>query len=678
MRRWLYLGLLSLVFAVVAWQLEHFLIRQRSAKLAKQGFATFQATLEELDQIVRQKNLAGEYYAYLRPQPGKEIDNKELNPWPRLVHTAVVLDRQLKTLARSGRDLTEEERVLLRHERPTVVTTQGLLRRYPIKEFSGKEIAILALVLKPHHPAKGSALYLATVDGQTVVGLGEQPFGMETSRHLSALLSRQRQEQEIFALYGKNYISTRQYLLPENVLIFEIAVFPPFYHFYSFYLFLALVAAALMRWLKVRHERNLEKKAMSERILHQYSQALSAQEATLEQLQTRLRADIGGEKLVADRQQQELEERLRKAREARTQKTAAPQIVIEVSPEDRQFRFINPAQVIRPKVEAVDPRVEAMRRKAFSSELQTLFSETMQAKPQPPQELLATLDQFAQQYQHPAIDQYLFYLNELYFDEVTRDELVQALDVIGNILQSHQCVVQTYDAAFAAYRCQLVHGLPETLAHYFYLLPQETLIPHDNNDYCYVAVTANMQRNPFFLKRFPPGMADKFLGLHILPINESYLRGRIVFFDTARGGALDNPEAVQSLRNYLRQIAPALHHYLAEKAEDLVIPEDLVTWTVRELREAVAHSMHTTSVTHYVFEQALSLSEGLDIAQAIADHLSDKEKVLIVKPGHFIVAHREGLSATLEQVLSRFGKKFIAKEGVFGRKSRNLYVLAEF
>lgn len=687
-----FVSLAAILLAILAFLGENQLVKSRSADLTERRFDAFEETLALVDRRVREKNDRGEYFRYLGARPGKDPDLAELNPAPRTVTTAVLLDRDLRALARSGRDLTEDERTLVRAGRLRAVTAQGLLRTYILTDFSARGIAYLALVLNPASPDSSAALYVATLDFQTVTGLDSETFGREDNLLLAALLSKQAGTREVFRLHGTSYLSVRRYLLPDNMILFQLTALPPLYAFFSLYLIVAVVLLSAVYMLRGFQRTRFTRRELSERILHSYGRAIDAHASALGELSRLAQPDglIEEKLVVGDARQADIEARIRAERDAQQLRQHRPNpIVIDIMPEERQFRFMNPARLVTASrgAEQLSAREQKLRERAFSDELRSLMAtigerpeEAAATAPATDGQLAESITRFEARYHFPEIDQYLYYLNELYFDEVTGEELAQAMRVAGDAVQSHEFAILLYDATVAAFRCGFVQGVPAELVRTLYLLPKDSIIPNDFADYGYVESTAALRKNSFFAKRFPPGFLDSLKGIHIFPLAESYLRARILFFDTARGGALSDPDTVTTVRSYLRQVAPALHKFFAEATDADSNPYDLADWTVRELRECMvlAAPERPLLVSQYVFEDCLAVETQNALVREITKVLTDGEKVLVLSPSRLVVAHAVGSSKAIESLVAAQGKKFIIKESEFGKTSRNLYTFIEF
>ena len=213
----------------------------------------------------------------------------------------------------------------------------------------------------------------------------------------------------------------------------------------------------------------------------------------------------------------------------------------------------------------------------------------------------------------------------------------------------------------------------------FYLLPKDSVIPNDVNDYGYVEITAMLRKNPYFRKRFPAGFSDKLKGIHIFTLAESYIKARVVFFDDSRGGAVADTDVITTVKSYLRQIAPAIQMFFQEGEEETTNPRDLADWAVRELKESVAIADGGFPViSQYVFESSLPLDQLLSVMRDISDKLIEGEKILLLSPSHLVVVHNEAAGKTIEEIIGKQGLKFIIKESEFGKATRNLYTFIEF
>lgn len=691
MRRKIFISLAAILLAVAGFLVERAVIRSRAVELSAQRFAAFGESLALLDQTIKEKNDHGDYFHYLVHSSTTPTDLEALNPAPKLVETAVILDRNLVAVARSGRDLTDEERMIVRSGRRIAVTAKGLLRTYLLTDFDERAIAHLALALKPTGADTGSALYAASLDSENITSLNEEIFGRADNLLLGALLARQRRDHETFRLHGMSYLAVRNFILSENLVLFYVTALPPLYAMFSPYLILGVLLLTATWLLHAYQENRFTRREISERTLHGYSRAIEAHASALEAMSRLVESDAAKEKLVLpDSPIVDIEERIRREREAileREKQRKKDAIVIDIMPEARQFRFMNPAYQIAPaSAEArFDAKEQKLRERAFSDELKNLMT-TLAAEPQSSpaanssEQLLHSIGAFQQRYHFPAIDQYLYYLNELYFDEVTEEEIKQAMQVVCDEVQSHDFAILLYDPAVAAFRCRYVQGIPAELMQTLYLLPKDSIIPNDFLDYGYVETGNVLKKNPFFAKRFPARFSDALRGIHIFSLNENYLRARILFFDTARGAALADSELTAKAKAYLRQVAPALQMYFAVSDDAQIDPHDLAESTVRELRECTAlrPSGDPLLISHYVFEHALAIDQELSLVRDVAKLLKAGEKVLLLSPSRIVVAHSPASSSAIEALVAAQGKKFIIKESEFGKTNRNLYTFIEF
>jgi hypothetical protein len=688
-----FVSLAAVLLATLALLGENELVKSRSAGLAERRFDALEESLALIDREIKERNDRGEYFRYLGVRPGKDPDLAELNPAPRTVSTVVLLDRDLRALARSGRDLTEDERALVRAGRLRAVTTHGLLRTYILTDFAARGIAYLALAINPRSPDSSTALYAASLDFKTITGLDSETFGREDNLLLGTLLSKQAGAQEVFRLHGTSYLSVRRYLLQENMILFQLTALPPLYAFFSLYLIVAVILLSAVWLLRGFQQTRFTRRELSERILHSYGKAIDAHTSALGELSRLAENDalIEEKLVVGDAREADIEARIRAERDAQRVREHRPNpIVIDIMPEERQFRFMNPARLVTASrgAEQLGAREQKLRERAFSDELRSLMA-TMREQPKEGaalapaigEQLAESIHRFESRYHYPEIDQYLYYLNELYFDEVTNEELAQAMRVAGDAVQSHEFAIMLYDASVAAFRCGFVHGVPAELMRTLYLLPKDSIIPNDFADYGYIETTPNLRKNHFFAKRFPGGFSDNLKGIHIFPLAESFLRVRILFFDSARGGPISDSKTISHVHAYLRQVAPAIHMFFSEAADRAAgNVQDVVAWTVRELRECLilAAPEHPLLISHYVFENSLGAEALQKLVHDITRALSPGGKVLVLSQSHLLVAHDTASSEAIEALVAAQGKKFIIKESEFGKTSRNLYTFIEF
>ncbi|MBL8032814.1 MAG: hypothetical protein JNJ69_03870 [Leptospiraceae bacterium] len=688
---------LALAFAVLCLFAERLTIIYRIGDLAGKRLEALQADVENLDNLVEARIREGVFFKYLIVKPLPPAEQTELNLNPQLIESALILDRQFATLARSGRDLESAERSQLKDRRVRgILTDRVVLRRYDVTDFDKKRTGYLVLVLRPDLRHTQAGLVAANFNFSVVTDFSRDRFDREDKQLVSVLLSKQSGVQNLITVRGKTYLTVRHTWLSENLILFQIAEMPPLYTYLSLY-FLLIVLLASMVFIIYGHAGNrYTRREVSERILREYDRAVESRQQAVSELSTV--ASIGetlAEKIVnaepAASTALSLEQRLAEARAAearRREKQEQAPIVIDMMPENRQFRFMNPSLTLRPqqRVAQLSEQDHKLRHRAFSDELKGLMAAVTAppASERPsaaPTGLLTEISAFEDSHRYPAIDQYLYYLNELYFDEVTEAELAEAMRVAGDAVQSGVFAILLYDSSQAVFRTGFTHGTPALLHESLFLLPRDSVLPNEYTDYGYITITPVLRKNPYFLKRFPAGFTDDLKGFHIFNIHESYLKARIVFFDSDRGAEVTDTETLRRVKSYLRQIAPAIHMFFLETAEDKKgEPADLADWAVHELKECVslADEEHGSFISQYVFESSLDLGVQLTMLREIARILRDGEKVLVLSPSRFVVVHRAAEGAAIEEILSRQGKKFIIKESEFGKVSRNLYTFIEF
>jgi len=683
----------SIVFGALAlagllfWG-ERFVVAARLGELAEARFATLQNEIAALDRSIGERNATGDFFRFLVPGGDKTKIKFDFD----FIDSAVVLDRNFLAVAASSGSLTEAERVLVKTSTSkNILTAAGLLRRYDIVDFENKRIGYLIVSLKPTLRDRAATLVLTNFEFDLVVPFSRDQFNGEEKRLISALLGKQRRAIETITVKGQTYLSVRKAEFAENLLLFEIMVFPPFYTFIGLYIVLLCALAGLVYIIHGHAAASYTRREISERILDSHRRAVAARSDALAEIERFALADGAvHEKLVSTlTPEDELEARIRAEREAdlsQLREKKAP-AVIEIPIDKREFRFMNPARknVSPQKAPVLAANEQKLRERAFSDELKNLMEQMQEpvkertvGEPQR-ENLDISIDDFERRIQQIAIDPYISYLNELYFDDVTDDEVTQALHVVGDVVQSREFAVMLYDARLAAFRTGFAFGAPKDFEKTFYLLPKDSIIQNDFADYGYVEFDDMKRQNRFFQKRFPATFSDGVKGVHIFSLNEAYLRARIVFFDRSRGGEISDRGAIIKVRNYLSQLAPALHMYFSEHEKVRGNPIDLADWAVQELKHSVTHAENDPPIiSQYVFEAALPISQQLDVTKEITQLLRNEDKILLLSPSHFVVAHAAGVGKSIEDILRQQGIKFIVKENEFGKATRNLYTFIEF
>jgi hypothetical protein len=693
-----YLAALSVIlFSVFAFFAERFALNQRMSEFAEARLSSLKASLETLDKEVSDRNDRGMFFRYLGVTTNNNFEQLELNWRPEMIETVIVTDNAFRSLARSGRDLTLEEAGILGVKpRHSSLTSSGLLRHHDLTDFQGKNLGHLITVIKPDLSNSAATLFATTFDFKTIAAFSRDNFGAAEKSHIADILVHQTRHTREFSLRWGRYLSLRQTWLAYNMIVYQIVPLPPLHRLFSFYFVILSVLGAFVFIVHAHTAQRYTRREISERILDSHDKTLNRQYEVVDSMHRLAtgRTDIQEKLIQAEARANAVEEKLERARATPTSETARPEseLEIEIMPANRQFRFMNPTltpQEANTVVQQLTEDDKKLRERAFSSELMGLMD--AMGKPIAGKAIaqddvsnaaiLLAIDDFQDGYRFPEINQYLFYLNELYFDDVTDVELAQSMRVAGNAVQSGDFAIMLYDSSHAVFKTGFIHGIPPEIKDTFYLLPKDSILPNDFPDYGYVEIKAQLRKNPYFKKRFPTGFADALLGLHIFTIKENYLRARIVFFDRTRGGGLVDPDIIHTVRSYLKQLAPAMHMYFKEADSPTTNSRDLAEWAVQELKECVSlHEADAPFISQYVFETALPLSSVLQITREVTQKLGEGEKIIFLSPSHLVVVHAQTATRAIEEILSRSGggRKFIVKESEFGVSSRNLYTFIEF
>jgi hypothetical protein len=694
---------LALFTGVAAFWAERFAFIHRVSSLAEARFDNLHADIQRLDDDVAERNRNGDFFRFMGVRAGgnkvdkRDADLRDLNRSPDLVESAIILDKNFITLARSGRDLADRERSLVREKKQrSNLAEGGLLRRHDVTDFTGKRLGHVVFIVRPDLKNTFATLFASTYDFTTVAAFSRDVFNAEEKKLIGVLLSQQTRPERSMTVRGNRYLSLRRTWLEENMILFQVSELPPLYTYLSLYFSLLLMIAALVGIMRAHMNRNYTRREISERILAAHTKALHAQSGVLGELEKL--GDVDREKDVTEKLASQstasraaaIEAKIREGRTVLSD-VKPPQpapLVIDVMSENRQFRFMNPALTKSPRpIEAkkLGEREQKLRERAFSDELKTLMA-AMASPAGPAAEIPAAradltklIDDFQESYRYPDIDQYIYYLNELYFDEVSQTELAEAMRVAGDAVQSRDFAVMLYDPGHAVFKTGLVFGAPDELSKVFYLLPKDSVLPNDLADYSYIEITQNLRKNPYFKKRFPAGFSETLKGIHIFTLAESFIKARVVFFDSARGGALTDTDVITTVKSYLRQIAPAIQMFFIESDEETGNPRDLADWAVRELKESIALTGEVAPfVSQFVFETSLPLDQILTLMREISEKLIEGEKILLLSPSHLVVVHAEQSGKAIEDIVGRLGMKFIIKESEFGKTTRNLYTFIEF
>lgn len=693
-----FIAIAALVFAGGVLLIERSVFIARLTDLAEERLNGLKNTFTRLDEIVAERNRNGEYFAYLGARAAIGTDAEELNPLPEFIESVLVIDNRDAVRVRSGRMLLPAEKVSLKTaDLRTLVGESAILRRYALSDFQGKKTGSLVFIIRPEFSQAGSMLVAASPDFQQITAFSRDGFADTEQKYFPVILPTLMGDKNTFSFRGRAYVSARQIWVGENIVFFHVAPLPHFWQFFGLYFLLAAMVAALVYLINAHAVMHRSRRETSERILADYNKALNENKIALGHLSSLGANSMPIEKLVEiTPHDTDVEDRLAalraEAESARVNKQKP--IVIDIEPSDRQFRFMNPSLPITPQVK-IDTLLseddKRLRTRAFSNELKGLMealAATTGEMPLPPADsgslndpLLREIEAFEATYAYPKIDQYLFYLNELYFDEVTERELTQAIHVAGETVQSREFAVLLYDSHHAVYRTGILGGIENDITTTLYLLPIDSVIPTDFGSYGYLEIKAALKQNPYFKKRFRSTFTETLKGMHIFNLAETYLRAKVIFFDRHRGGGLTDTESVQAIHSYLRQIAPGLHMFFQGAAVNTSSPRDLAEWAVKELKECVSLAGNRQLlISQFVFESALPLDSLLTLTRSATHKLADGEKILLLSPSHLVIAHSAENREAIESIVSAesAGRKFIVKEGEFGKTTRNLYTFIEF
>lgn len=467
-----------------------------------------------------------------------------------------------------------------------------------------------------------------------------------------------------------------------------------YYQLFSFYtmlvaigLFVIIVVSHRPIWEFITQQHQRE---ALESILSEQKQTLQTLQINLDDFRDRAmqynepqfsEKDITEEELSSAEQTQYAEGEIYAVDEATSRvestedKKEQSAVVIDLKKVKNEFILLNPFHFDKKQIDAATagrpPEADRLKEKTFTHELQGLISDVSQSEDI--SHILTAADELEEKYQKMNIDPYTIYLNEVYFDEVTENEVIHLLSLVRNNLDGNSIAICRFDSYLGCYKTEFTENTPENFKNLFYFLKQDSYMFFDKYDVSVIATSETKKKNPFFKKRIPEQMLEGLKTIIALPLHQWHLDAFVVvFYDHINEKALIPDQVQEKVQKYLHEMAPALKFFFLDSSYHG--PANQSIEILKELKEITNLAHKPADVIHLRFKKPASLKDFYLGRTSLKNLLSSQERFIFNTPMHFIILLTKTPIDKVLTTISRNLPEFQVERQHFPDDSHNYYM----
>ncbi|MCS6985075.1 MAG: hypothetical protein NZM25_08135 [Leptospiraceae bacterium] len=307
-------------------------------------------------------------------------------------------------------------------------------------------------------------------------------------------------------------------------------------------------------------------------------------------------------------------------------------LVIEVVATHKEFIF---PEIEEEAPQAVKPSeaLEKLRKRAFSQELLHLFEEVSPTSPKTP--FRTGLQTLQKEFETFQTKEWFRLLNNLYFDEITPQELTACLGYLKGELNADALCFLHYNPYVGCYQTMASHGFDIKTDQNLYLLEEDSVIRVNNKKDAAYKISFLHKKNPYFAKRFSQDFLEKLNAYLAIPLHKWQLRGYLLAFYHSQNPHLPPTELHTDFLQKLKELLPALKTYMADTLK--LNYRDQVIEFAREMRSLGALGQKRVLVLHFYLQEPIVFSQYSQIKETISGKLSENERLIFSNPNHIIL-----------------------------------------
>lgn len=530
------------------------------------------------------------------------------------------------------------------------VVPEGMYMVKPTYKESGEYAISFAFHLEPNFGKKAKCVIVYDQSNGNTIEYPTGCISQQDKKSLAISVGKNPSDASYKSVENSSgrfyFLRSNQYnmgvLLPTNgfLLLYRIS-------FWLFFSFGGLFLYALIRNKRETREKRFRKEKMLDKVISAQTKTIEKLEENLETLARNLSLDPKKiEKIIEpDPTLYFMDEKLNESPAdvyeiSQDSKQSHTDSVIDLEPVDKQFIFLDPDSDYARKhkistVEAHTEKGQQLRKKAFTPEVINLMKDV--AKPDVSQkQLLQKVDEFQKKWGRPDIQPWTSYLNEVYFDEVTKEEIFNLLAKIVTMINADAGALLTYDPYLGCYRSFSTVGMPAASENKLFVLDDDPHLRFNREKIHEILVTSENLNDVYFTKRFISSFVKSLYAIYSFPLikfgTDSFL---VLFYKQKPVKNIQEVLRSSAFEQYPKELTPALKFFLFEKPERG--SGDQTLEMLKSLREITGHARRKAHVIHIFSNTGISDRIVLAIEKRLRKILIDPEKFFYNTPNHLLL-----------------------------------------
>lgn len=431
---------------------------------------------------------------------------------------------------------------------------------------------------------------------------------------------------------AESFLVTPYYWHEYSLYLLSIILQTPLYSRFSFYLFLLSLLFTMNfwlshYWLQKKPKNKLEK--TSAQILDLQKEAVDNLRKALDQVTTwDIPRPVAQAEYAYSRDTEEVQEFSLQEEKKVIYKVKEP-LVIEVIATKKEFLFPEIDEEVPAKTPIETKKLEKLRQKAFTPEVMQLFEEIKSVSLEP--QISKTIESICQK--KIEIDSWLVFLNEIYFDEITQQELNRLLIFLAKNLKADALAFLSYNPYLGCYQTTSSHGLDSETKTKLYLLSNDSVFVVDKSKNVAKKISYLHKKNPFFKKRFSENILKKLNAYLAIPLYPYQVRAYLLAFYFEENSQLPQTELNSVFHKNLKEVVPALKYFLADTLK--ANHSDQVSEFLKEMRLLTGYGQRKAIVLHIFFPKP-NYYDLPTTFEKLKEILAENERCLMSTPYHLI------------------------------------------
>ena len=359
---------------------------------------------------------------------------------------------------------------------------------------------------------------------------------------------------------------------------------------------------------------------------------------------------------------------------------------IELKPLKREFVLIDPtdsswrSQEVEvtedlereaEDLEKENTAIEKAREKAFNPEVIQLIQDI--AEPRDTTDLIKKIEVFEKMYKTIEIPSYRTHLNEVYFDEVTIDEVKNVLSLLSKDLSANGVALMKYNPYLGCYETIIAAGISETIKDTLYLINEDPVVPLAPHLVSFKSYSEEEKQDKFFKKRFDDETIDFLKSIGTISLHDYFLNAFIVVFydrDLSEKEFTDLYE-IQTRKN-LVQMVPALKFFFMEQAGFNINDQNVEL--IKELKLVTRYGKEAVDIVQMIPSETTDLETFTELSARLSGQIEPDERLIYSSPNRIVLILRTTKLSDLRAILDLHFPDFEYHVDRFPDKGKSFYL----